>query len=104
MIGYTLLAQDNDNIRAVQNQIKKARCIWTRVSQILRVKNTSPKVSAKFYLALVQSVLLYAATMEPDKGSTDMAGWIQYSCWVQNVGRKKNPQRTAPCVGVPALK
>ena len=56
-----ILAQDDDDIRAVRSQIKKARGIWARVSQVLRAENTPPKISAKFYLAVVQSVLLYGS-------------------------------------------
>ncbi len=56
-----ILAQDNDDIRAVRNQIKKARGIWARVGQMIRVDNTPPKVSTKFYKAVVQSVLLYGS-------------------------------------------
>jgi hypothetical protein len=43
-----ILAQDNDNVWAVSNQVKKVREIWARVGQILRADNTPPKVSTKF--------------------------------------------------------
>jgi hypothetical protein len=56
-----ILAQDNDDVRAVRQQIKKAREIWARVGQVLTAENTPPKVSAKFYKAIVQSVLLYGS-------------------------------------------
>jgi hypothetical protein len=57
-----VLAQDdNKDVRAVQNQIKKARGIWARGGQVLQADNTPPKVSAKFYKAVVQSVLLYGS-------------------------------------------
>ncbi len=56
-----ILAQDNNNVRAVRSQIKKARGIWARVGQVLQADNTPPKVSAKFYKAVVQSVLLYGS-------------------------------------------
>ena len=56
-----ILAQDNDDIRAVRSQIKKARAIWARVGQVLQAENTPPKVSAMFYKAVVQSVLLYGS-------------------------------------------
>jgi hypothetical protein len=46
-LGWILL-QDDDGIRAVRIQIKKARGIWARVSQILRADNTPPKISAMF--------------------------------------------------------
>ena len=56
-----IMAQDDDDIRAVRSQIKKARCTWARASQILRAENAPPKVRAKFYKAVVQSVLLYGS-------------------------------------------
>jgi len=56
-----ILAQDDNNVRAVRSQIKKARGIWARVGQVLQVDNTPPKVSAKFCKAVVQSVLLYGS-------------------------------------------
>ena len=45
----------------MRSQIKKARGIWARVGQLLKAHNTPPKVSAKFYKAVVQSVLLYGS-------------------------------------------
>ena len=56
-----ILLQDNDDIQVVRNQIKKARSIWARVSQILQAENTPPKICAMFYMAVVQSVLLYGS-------------------------------------------
>ncbi len=56
-----ILAQDDDDVWAVRNQIKKARGIWARVGQVLMVDLTPPKVSAKFYKAVMQSVLLYGS-------------------------------------------
>ena len=47
--------------RAVRSQIKKARGTWARVGQVLQADNTPPKVSAKFYKAVVQSVLFYGS-------------------------------------------
>jgi hypothetical protein len=41
--------------------MKKARAIWARVGQVLTAENTPPKVSAMFYKAIVQSVLLYGS-------------------------------------------
>ena len=58
-----ILAQDDDDVRAVRSQIKKARGIWSRVGQVLQADNTPPKVSAKFYKAVVQLVLLYGSEM-----------------------------------------
>jgi hypothetical protein len=44
-----LLAQDDDDIQAVRQQIRKAWGIWARVGQVLRGENTTPCVAAKFY-------------------------------------------------------
>jgi hypothetical protein len=54
-----LLSQDDDSIQAMQSQLRKARGTWARVVQVLRKENTPPRVSAKFYKAILQSVLLY---------------------------------------------
>ena len=56
-----LLAQDDDDIQAIRAQIRKARATWARVGQVLQSENTSPCVAAKFYMAVVQAVLLYGS-------------------------------------------
>ena len=56
-----LTQDDNKDVRAVRNQIKKARGIWARVGQVLQADNTPLKVSTKFYKAVVQLVLLYGS-------------------------------------------
>ena len=56
-----ILAQDDEDVRAVRSQIWKACATWARVGQVLQADNTPPKVSAKFYKAVVQSALLYGS-------------------------------------------
>ncbi len=56
-----LLSQDNDDVQAVRNQLCKARGTWARIGQVLCRENAPPRVSAKFYKAIVQSVLLYGS-------------------------------------------
>ena len=58
-----LLSQDDDDIQAVRSQLRKVRGMWARIGQVLRKENASPRVSAKFYKAIVQSVLLYGSEM-----------------------------------------
>ncbi len=58
-----LLAQDNDHIQAVHQQICKAKGIWACIGQVLQGGNASPHVADKFYKAVVQSVLLYGSKM-----------------------------------------
>ena len=56
-----LLAQDNDDIQAVRQQIRKARGTWVRAGQVLGGENAEPHVAAKFDKAVVQSVLFYGS-------------------------------------------
>ena len=39
----------------------KVRGVWVRVGQVLCTENATPRVAAKFYKALVQSMLLYSS-------------------------------------------
>jgi hypothetical protein len=54
-----MMAQDNNDAQAIRAQLRKARATWARVGKILWGENTSPTVAAKFYLAMVQAILLY---------------------------------------------
>ncbi len=56
-----MLSQDNNDIQAVRSQLCKARGTWARVGQVLQRENAPPRVSTKFYKAIVQSVLLYGS-------------------------------------------
>ncbi len=56
-----MMAQDNNDIQAMRHQLCKARGTWTRIGQVLRSKNVTPWVEAKFYKAVVQAVLLYGS-------------------------------------------
>jgi hypothetical protein len=58
-----LLAQDKANVQAVHQQIHKAMGIWACIGQMLQGENTLPRIAAKFYKAVVQSVLLYGSKM-----------------------------------------
>ncbi len=58
-----LLAQDDDDIQAIRAQLRKARATWARVGQVLRAENVPPRIAAKFYIAVVQAVLLYGSEM-----------------------------------------
>ena len=55
-----LLAQDDDDIKAICTQVRKARATWTCVGQVLWSKNAPPP-PRKFYKAIVQAMLLYGS-------------------------------------------
>ncbi len=56
-----LLAQDNDDAQVIQQQMRKARGVWAQVGQVLRGENVMPRVAAKFYVAVIQAILLYGS-------------------------------------------
>ncbi len=53
------LLQDDNDIQTMQSQLHKAHRTLAQVGQVLQKENMPPRVSAKFYKAIVQSVLLY---------------------------------------------
>jgi hypothetical protein len=56
-----MMAQDDDDTQAIRAQLQKARATWAWVGKVLRGENTSPTIAAKFYLAVVQAILLYGS-------------------------------------------
>jgi hypothetical protein len=56
-----MMVQDDNDIQAVQHQLREARGTWARVGKVLRSKNATPRVAAKFYKAVVQAVLHYGS-------------------------------------------
>ena len=43
-----LLAQDDEDIQAIHNQLRKACATWARVGQVLQAENVSPRLVTKF--------------------------------------------------------
>ncbi len=56
-----MMAQDNNDAQAIRAQLRKAHATWARIGKVPRRENTPPTVAAKFYLAVVQAVLLYGS-------------------------------------------
>ncbi len=52
------MAQDDDDTQAVHAQLWKARTTSAWVGKVLRSEITSLIIAAKFYLAVVQAILL----------------------------------------------
>jgi hypothetical protein len=55
------MAQDDDDAQAIRTQLRKACATWAQVGKVLWGENTPPTVAAKFYLAVVQAILLYGS-------------------------------------------
>ena len=55
------ITQDDDDAMAVRAQLIKARKVWAGIGKILSWEQVSPRTSGKFYMAIVQSVLLYGS-------------------------------------------
>jgi hypothetical protein len=58
-----MMAQDDNDTQAICAQLRKARATWAWVGKVLWGENTSPTVAAKFYLAVIQAILLYGSKM-----------------------------------------
>ncbi len=57
------MAQDNNDTQAVHAQLRKACATWARVGKVLWGENMPLTVAAKFYLAIIQAILLYGSKM-----------------------------------------
>ena len=56
-----LLAHDDNDMRAVRNNMKNARKCWARLSELLRSENLPPRVSGMFYQAVVMAIHLFGS-------------------------------------------
>ena len=74
-----ILSQDDDDIRAVRNQIKKARGIWARVSQVLQAENIPPRISAMFYGSGTVCLIIQKQVLEPISEGDGAIGGFQHS-------------------------
>jgi hypothetical protein len=56
-----ILDMEDDNSKAVQRNLTKAKQQWGWLKRVLASKKGRPKMMAKFYMAIVSSVLLFGA-------------------------------------------
>jgi hypothetical protein len=59
-LGRVLDAEDNDQ-KAVMYNLNKAKQQWGRLTRVLASAKGKPKTMAKFYMAIVQAVLLFGS-------------------------------------------
>ena len=60
-LGRVLASNDND-LKAVESQLVKARRVWGRIGKVIKKKSFSnPKIMSIFYKVIVQTVLLYGS-------------------------------------------
>jgi len=59
-LGREVQANDRDDLAVTEN-IKKARARWGQLCRIFSNDSTNPKVMSRFYIALVQQVLLFGS-------------------------------------------
>ena len=59
-LGRILTEDDDDTINIVE-QLRRARQKWNSIAKILKREGANAKTMAKFYMAVVQAVLLYGA-------------------------------------------
>ena len=56
-----VLAEDDDNTWCILRQLQRARARWANVSKVLKCDGANAWTMARFYLAIVQVVLLYGS-------------------------------------------
>ena len=56
-----LTSFDDNDIQAIRSNLKKARKTWARLSHVCRSENIPPKIAGLFYMAVIQSVLLFGS-------------------------------------------
>jgi len=96
-----LLTQDDDDIQAVRQQIRKARGIWARGSQVLRGENTTPCVTAKFYGSGAVFAPLRERDLEPaDPNCAGTAGRVSYPISAPPMGWLGNTNLPKVCLGI----
>ena len=56
-----ILAEDDDDTKAIENQISRARAKWNSIASVLKQEGANPPTMVIFYITVVQAVLLYGA-------------------------------------------
>ena len=56
-----ILTENDDDTMCIEGNLKKARGQWNSIAKILKREGASAKCMAKFYITVVQAVLLYGA-------------------------------------------
>jgi hypothetical protein len=56
-----ILEETDDDERAANRQLARARARWSRIARILTIDGASPRVMGYFYKAIIQIVLLYGS-------------------------------------------
>ncbi len=88
-----MMAQDDDNAQAICAQLRKARATWAWVGKVLQGDNMSLTIAAKFYLAVVQAILLYSSetwVISP-QAMAQLEGFHIRAAW--RMAQRHKPQR-----------
>ena len=56
-----ILSDDDDDSQCIQSNLNKAKFRWRSLSRVLKREGADARTMAKFYLTIVQAVLLYGS-------------------------------------------
>ena len=56
-----VLRENDDDFECIEGQLRKARARWNGIAKILKREGANAKTMAKFYLTIVQALLLYGS-------------------------------------------
>ena len=78
-----VLAENNNNTRCVLRQLQRAHARWKSVSKVLRRNGANAWTMARFYLVVVQAVLLYGS----DSWTITRRNMAMLDCFHKGVAR-----------------
>ena len=56
-----VFSEDDNDTKCIERQLSKAKSRWWRMARILKHEGANAKTMAKFYMAIIQAILLYGA-------------------------------------------
>jgi hypothetical protein len=100
-----LLAQDDNDIRVIRAQPRKARATWARVGQVLRAENVPPHVAG----GVLQSVgtgraALWQQNMGPFNDLFGKSSGVPHPCSLPNGGEAQAAEGPRTRVDLPEVK
>ena len=93
-----LLAQDDNDIRVIRAQPRKARATWARVGQVLRAENVPPHVAGGVCAALWQQ------NMGPFNDLFGKSSGVPHPCSLPNGGEAQAAEGPRTRVDLPEVK
>jgi hypothetical protein len=99
-----MIAQDDDDAQAMQQQLQKARGVWAQVGRVLHRENVTPWVAAKFYKAGSSIPSSYTGVRHGTSQQPPWQGWrgstsVWHVRWREKINQGGEPTTPGPILG-----